>query len=82
MLDIETEKTTVEKPLPTPPSKTVAEHITPPVDGALEQESESNTFTPIHIDLKNVKANTLSPKEQEAQGSFFIYLATWERRLI
>ncbi|KAI9497667.1 hypothetical protein BDB00DRAFT_803535 [Zychaea mexicana] len=35
-------------------------------DERQEQASQSNTFTPVNIDLKRVKANTLSPREQEA----------------
>ncbi|KAI8142255.1 hypothetical protein BJV82DRAFT_616116 [Fennellomyces sp. T-0311] len=68
-------------PGPIPPSKNMAEYMTPPTPGVaplsdpnyrrqLEEEeqqgSRSNTFTPANIDLKQVKANLLGPREQEA----------------
>lgn len=64
-----------------PKGQNMAEYMTPPTPGlppnfdpkyreALEKEPESrsNAFTPTYINLKDVKANTLGPREQEAAG--------------
>lgn len=72
-----------DKPLPDVPKnhQNMADYMTPPTPGlpptfdpkyrkALEEESDSrtNTFIPTNINFKDVKANTLSPREQEAAG--------------
>ena len=35
----------------------------------IQEDSQSNTFTPANIDLRQVKANLLGPREQEAAGN-------------
>ena len=70
-------------PGPIPPSKNMAEYMTPPTPGVpplsdphyrrqleeVEEEgSRSNSFSPVNIDLKQVKANLLGPRAQEAAG--------------
>ncbi|ORY89894.1 hypothetical protein BCR43DRAFT_117696 [Syncephalastrum racemosum] len=65
---------------PIPADANMADYVTPPSPGAsplsdpayrkaLEEDAiRTNTIPTLHVDLKNVKANTLTPKEQEKQG--------------